>query len=1079
MTPRPPHLFVASLTLAALHGCAPTDEPLRPRGLEIEPMDPVDIDVEPLQPEPLPPQPLAPAPASCLVGAKLVLSHDDGTVEVSEDPVEGLTGVRPLDRIDLRFTLAPECAEAYGDRVSLVAATRPTFAPMNLATTPSPRAYDMASARVGDGEGHLVVQVPGCAFRIDLALGEPLQRPGDGHEYADRAIAAAFGGAASCDEVPRLEVAFDPVEAGWGDAPVEAHFGWSIVDDTPGAPTCELDLDDDGVFEAHLDPCALDTQGVKLAGLPHAVFAAVGEHRPVMVVHHAGRRIWAATSIFANHLELKEGVQNLEAAEGFVDAAVSGDPPGPITVVLSFAGDVDPPKVKVDDLVIGHAGAGYMIRVQTVEHEGGVLTLTGEHLGLEEVVESGFFGIRDLAIETASARCLEGCVGEITPIAAGPVGQKNHDGPQVAKLDGGGEEVKKGISVTAKIAEGAAELEFFAGFVLERFVLDVGWGIKSVEFRGGPTLEAELALKMAIAKATVGLGKWRFGGLPTPVPIIVVLEPRLTLEATIQAVLTGSATVGFTIIKDSLGWFTDVAPNFDAGFGGLKVESGVEAEAKEALEIKIGLLFGGVSGPYIAPTIGLGMAESTDFCDVCLNAILEAGVLLGWDFLGGDLFEPFKVSEERELGKVCWELVEGCGPPPEGPPDGGSSGDVHIVSFDGLLFDFQAGGEFVLTRSLDDAIEIQTRQEPNGEATSIAYNTAVATRVGGGRVGIYARLPDRVVVDGAPVVMAIGESVPVGVGGSLLRSAFDEYSVRYPTDEEMIVQFGANESDERRHLNLTVRLSPERVGAVEGLLGDANGDTSDDLRIGGGAFLGFPVSFEALHSHEPDGFIETWRVDPADSLFDYAPGTGPGDFRGAPYDTMPTWRPSYGPHTDLAAEACGECPAILWEACMLDVSHTGDASLASVCETMPPPATILPPSERPLIVTPDHGQSFPSCDDQVLVFKAEGAGDADQFPDGHDFEIVVEGWVQVPSIHDPGAWETLQTFRTTESPGGADWGDTFTCEPIGDGTWGQCALRIHPRGPTCGPDPFTYGYRWRVRSLEPGKPYAEGRFLAP
>jgi hypothetical protein len=45
-------------------------------------------------------------------------------------------------------------------------------------------------------------------------------------------------------------------------------------------------------------------------------------------------------------------------------------------------------------------------------------------------------------------------------------------------------------------------------------------------------------------------------------------------------------------------------------------------------------------------------------------------------------------------------------------PSGSSTGDPHILTFDGLHYDFQAIGDFVLVKALDSDLEIQVRQAP-------------------------------------------------------------------------------------------------------------------------------------------------------------------------------------------------------------------------------------------------------------------------------------------------------------------------------------------------------------------------------
>ena len=46
------------------------------------------------------------------------------------------------------------------------------------------------------------------------------------------------------------------------------------------------------------------------------------------------------------------------------------------------------------------------------------------------------------------------------------------------------------------------------------------------------------------------------------------------------------------------------------------------------------------------------------------------------------------------------------------PDDGSDNGDPHIHTVEGIRYDFQAVGEFILLRDREDGIEIQARQTP-------------------------------------------------------------------------------------------------------------------------------------------------------------------------------------------------------------------------------------------------------------------------------------------------------------------------------------------------------------------------------
>src|SRR5262249_5188264 len=95
-------------------------------------------------------------------------------------------------------------------------------------------------------------------------------------------------------------------------------------------------------------------------------------------------------------------------------------------------------------------------------------------------------------------------------------------------------------------------------------------------------------------------------------------------------------------------------------------------------------------------------------------------------------------------------------PPPQAGGFGRTWGEPHILTLDGAEYDFQAVGEFVLSRGAD-GFEVRVRQV-RLKGLDVAVNPAVALRAGDHRIAIYAHAFDgvatnvsRVYVDGAPV----------------------------------------------------------------------------------------------------------------------------------------------------------------------------------------------------------------------------------------------------------------------------------------------------------------------------------------
>ena len=123
----------------------------------------------------------------------------------------------------------------------------------------------------------------------------------------------------------------------------------------------------------------------------------------------------------------------------------------------------------------------------------------------------------------------------------------------------------------------------------------------------------------------------------------------------------------------------------------------------------------------------------------------------------------------------------------EEPPAtlGSAWGDVHLTAYDGLAYNFQAAGEFVLTQSTQpgNSFQIQTRLEPWGSSSSVSVMTMIGAEVGTDRVTFGLNRDNTVMVDGA-AAPALGIGSPVTLsGGTLSQLAPNIYQIDWNTGE--------------------------------------------------------------------------------------------------------------------------------------------------------------------------------------------------------------------------------------------------------------------------------------------------------
>ena len=251
-----------------------------------------------------------------------------------------------------------------------------------------------------------------------------------------------------------------------------------------------------------------------------------------------------------------------------------------------------------------------------------------------------------------------------------------------------------------------------------------------------------------------------------------------------------------------------------------------------------------------------------------------------------------------------------------------SSGDPHLVTFDDLVYDFQAAGEFVALRT--DAMEVQVRQQQWGVRPA-SVNSAVAAAVGSQRVAFYRSQDPMLWVDGSPSSLADGATLTLADGSTVSRAGHS-YTVTWAADGSVMKVwrrtsfFGGY---------LTLRLSPSLAATnLQGLFGDRDGDSSNDLALEDGTVLTQPVPFAELHG----AFADSWRINTAaESLFDYPGGGGPHDFNIPFFPDAPASLADLDP-TDVAwarsvCEDLNITDPRLFDACVLDVALTGDPSI--------------------------------------------------------------------------------------------------------------------------------------------------------
>ncbi|HEX6684913.1 MAG TPA: VWD domain-containing protein [Candidatus Limnocylindrales bacterium] len=237
---------------------------------------------------------------------------------------------------------------------------------------------------------------------------------------------------------------------------------------------------------------------------------------------------------------------------------------------------------------------------------------------------------------------------------------------------------------------------------------------------------------------------------------------------------------------------------------------------------------------------------------------------------------------------------------------GGSNGDPHILTYDNRRYDFQAVGEFVLTREIGGQFQIQARQQPFPRSRLVATNTSVAMAVGRDKVEIRMAGGEPELLIGGEVRPLRAVSLAAGAIKVNRRSIVVSWKDGPRAFLERIGPWG---------FNVTVQPVPALAGRLDGLLGDYDGDSRNDAA----------APDKIYHD-----FADTWRVTAQTSLFTYAPGTGPETFVDKTFPDKHTSLDGL-PNRGAAEALCRGRGVFQPEAladCVLDVALTGQPDFA-------------------------------------------------------------------------------------------------------------------------------------------------------
>ncbi len=257
--------------------------------------------------------------------------------------------------------------------------------------------------------------------------------------------------------------------------------------------------------------------------------------------------------------------------------------------------------------------------------------------------------------------------------------------------------------------------------------------------------------------------------------------------------------------------------------------------------------------------------------------------------------------------------------------EGHGWGDVHLKTFDGKAYDFQAVGEFILVKSLVDDFQVQTRQEAWGNSTRVSVNTAFAVNLDGYNIVYDADLSvgQELSIDGK--TQSLPSDGSIFFGSNKIERQGNSYTLTHAgpdgafstaDDDRVTAYIGGS------YININVDPGDYRSTLLQGLLGNGDGDRTNDFALRNGADLGPNPSAQTIHTT----YANSWRITQEESLFG-TPTFANFDFS-SQYTSLETLReenPEAVAGAEKKARAAG-IPEDFLEGAVLDFLVTGEES---------------------------------------------------------------------------------------------------------------------------------------------------------
>lgn len=328
-------------------------------------------------------------------------------------------------------------------------------------------------------------------------------------------------------------------------------------------------------------------------------------------------------------------------------------------------------------------------------------------------------------------------------------------------------------------------------------------------------------------------------------------------------------------------------------------------------------------------------------------------------------------------------------------------GDPHITTLDGRLYTFNGWGEYTLTKvplsQQNGTFVLQGRTQPVENSTATQFSAFAFGDPNSPYIQISYENNEFVVLhngdDVSANVSTVNDTYSLA-DVEIFREAENSVVTVFPYDASVTVEVAAGLP------NFVLTLPQSLQGETQGLLGNFNGNTTDDLVYPDGVtMLGNNATDSMIHT-----FGQQWEIQPSESLFTYPEGLTAADF------SHPDHQPAFldevlSSASDTITQACNNDPQ-----CIFDYAETGDpeVGMATLETNENNNMDLMVTLNNPPVISGTDAFRVNVGEESVYVFNVTDEGDT--------FNVTFIGEFPVGSTLDRDS-STLYTFRwTLESP---------------------------------------------------------------